>query len=127
MIDGSDNPFMTIAEAAKYLRIKRRTLDNLRWQGLGPRFRRHGGRIVYRLGDLLEWSEQRVARTTTTKSQAPPSMHSSRDVGRSSGAHMPEGEDPVACLEREPQYSHGTLHGDVQKSKERPAGRHRPA
>ena len=54
--------FFTIEEAAKLLRVHRRTLDNLRWKKEGPRFRRHGGRIVYELKDLLEWSEQRRAR-----------------------------------------------------------------
>ena len=54
--------FFTIDEAAKLLRVHRRTLDNLRWKKEGPRFRRHGGRIVYELKDLLAWSEQRRAR-----------------------------------------------------------------
>ena len=56
------SPFSLIDEAAKLLRVHRRTLDNLRWKNEGPRFRRHGGRIVYELNDLLAWSEQRRAR-----------------------------------------------------------------
>ena len=54
-------PFLTIAEAAQLLRVNRRTLDNLRWKGTGPRFRRHGGRIIYHRSELLAWSEQRRA------------------------------------------------------------------
>ena len=56
-----DIPFLTIAEAAQLLRVNRRTLDNLRWKGTGPRFRRHGGRIIYHRSELLAWSEQRRA------------------------------------------------------------------
>ena len=41
------NPFLNVAEAAEYLRLKKRTLDNMRWMGTGPMFRKHGGRIYY--------------------------------------------------------------------------------
>ena len=44
MNDNSDNPFLTVGEAADYLRLKKRTLDNMRWTGTGPKFRKHGGR-----------------------------------------------------------------------------------
>lgn len=62
-----DVPFLTIAEAAKLLRVNRRTLDNMRWKRTGPTFRRHGGRIVYCRKELLAWSEQRRARPRPTK------------------------------------------------------------
>jgi hypothetical protein len=52
----SDNPFLTVAEAACYLRLKKRTLDNMRWMGTGPKFRKHGGRIYYHVDELKEWS-----------------------------------------------------------------------
>ena len=51
MNDKSDNPFLTVAEAANYLRLKKRTLDNMRWMGTGPKFRKHGGRIYYDFDD----------------------------------------------------------------------------
>jgi hypothetical protein len=35
-----DSPFLTIDETAELLRVKRRTLDNLRWSGDGPPARR---------------------------------------------------------------------------------------
>lgn len=57
MSDEFDFPFLTIEEAARLLRVKRRTLDNLRWQRTGPPFRRHGGRVVYQREELLEWSK----------------------------------------------------------------------
>jgi Helix-turn-helix domain len=56
VIDKSDNPFLTVAEAASYLRLKKRTLDNMRWIGTGPKFRKHGGRIYYHVDELKEWS-----------------------------------------------------------------------
>lgn len=70
MIDNADEAFLTIREAAERLRIKKRTLDNLRWQGTGPPFRRHGGRIVYLLSELLAWSDERRAQTLSKKRKA---------------------------------------------------------
>ena len=51
-----ENPFLTVREAADFLRLKKHTLDNMRWMGTGPRFRKHGGRIYYHLDELKEWS-----------------------------------------------------------------------
>ena len=51
------SPFLTIAEAADLLRLKKHTLDNMRWQGTGPPFRKHGGRIFYHRDELNEWSK----------------------------------------------------------------------
>src|SRR5678815_1914772 len=51
------SPFLTIAEAAELLRLKKHTLDNMRWQGTGPPFRKHGGRIFYHRDELTEWSK----------------------------------------------------------------------
>ncbi len=56
MTEKPDNPFLTVAEAAAYLRLKKRTLDNMRWMGTGPKFRKHGGRIYYQVDKLKEWS-----------------------------------------------------------------------
>ena len=53
----SRSPFLSITEAADYLRLKPHTLDNMRWRGTGPRFRKHGGRIFYHRDDLKVWSE----------------------------------------------------------------------
>jgi hypothetical protein len=55
MIDIPNSPFLTVDEAAAYLRLKKRTLDNMRWMGTGPKFRKHGGRIYYE-DELREWS-----------------------------------------------------------------------
>lgn len=104
MFNGTDDPFLTTQEAADLVRIKRRTLDNLRWQGLGPKFRRHGGRIVYRRSDLLAWSEQRVATTTAQRRRRSCSFpdDSSHD-DRLPRHHVPEVRLSLAPLERQPQ------------------------
>ena len=56
MYDETKSPFLTISEAAQFLCLKKRTLDNMRWMGTGPQFRKHGGRICYHLDELKEWS-----------------------------------------------------------------------
>ncbi|MBZ0260516.1 MAG: DNA-binding protein [Hyphomicrobiales bacterium] len=45
-----------MSEAAQFLCLKKRTLDNMRWMGTGPQSRKHGGRICYHLDELKEWS-----------------------------------------------------------------------
>ena len=60
-----ETPFLTVTEAALYLRLKKRTLDNMRWLGIGPYFRKHGGRIFYEINDLAGWSLSRRCRSTT--------------------------------------------------------------
>jgi hypothetical protein len=62
MSNDAESNFLIAAEAAAVLRMAKRTLDTHRCKGTGPKFRRHGGRIVYRLCDVLEWSENRAAR-----------------------------------------------------------------
>jgi excisionase family DNA binding protein len=53
------SPYFDTDEAALYLRIERRTLENMRWRGEGPRYRKHGGRVRYHVADLDSWSESR--------------------------------------------------------------------
>ena len=52
----TDNPFLTVAEAASYLRLKKRALDDRRWMGTGPKFRKNGGHIYYHADELKERS-----------------------------------------------------------------------
>ncbi len=49
--------FMTVKEAAAFLKVHYRTLENMRYQRRGPAFRKHGGSVRYALTDLLAWSE----------------------------------------------------------------------
>ena len=90
MTDDIDDPFLTIDEAAQLLRVSRRTLDNYRYRKQGPPYRRHGGRIVYRLSDLLAWSEQRRARhPKRDKSETPP-VHTGAPRDRSARGPVPQ-------------------------------------
>lgn len=57
MLKDLTTPFLDTEEAADYLRLKKRTLDNMRWLGTGPRYRKHGGRIAYHIEDLQAWSD----------------------------------------------------------------------
>jgi len=49
--------FLTTAEAAEFLRLKKHTLENMRSQETGPPHRKHGGRVFYHLDDLIAWSK----------------------------------------------------------------------
>lgn len=53
-----NSPYLTTGEAADYLRLKRNTLEKMRRQGRGPRFRKHGRRVLYLIDDLEAWSAQ---------------------------------------------------------------------
>ena len=50
------SPFLTTQEAAKYLRISTRTMENWRWSNDGPEYRKHGGTVVYHVDDLNAFS-----------------------------------------------------------------------
>mgnify|MGYP001150037302 CR=1 FL=1 len=102
MTDEADDVFLTVEEAAAVMRMAKRTLDNHRWKNTGPKFRRHGGRVVYRRSDLLAWSEQRAARTATReKSCELPSEPSGPNSHRTAGAGLAEGDLTRSTLERQ--------------------------
>jgi excisionase family DNA binding protein len=50
------HPFLNTAQAAHYVGLHYRTLEVMRRQGRGPRFRRHGRHIRYHIDDLDQWS-----------------------------------------------------------------------
>jgi len=50
------SPYLNEAEAAKFLRITPKTLRNMRWRDLGPRYRKHGSRVLYHDRNLRNWS-----------------------------------------------------------------------
>jgi hypothetical protein len=60
-----DSPYRDQAEAAAYLRLKPTTLEKYRIDGTGPRYRKHGDRVVYSIADLNRWSDAR-ARVSTS-------------------------------------------------------------
>lgn len=47
--------YMTVAEAADYIRLKPKTLDNWRFVNKGPTFYKAGGRVLYAVDDLDRW------------------------------------------------------------------------
>lgn len=65
MEEANRNPFLTVAETGEFLRLKKRTLDNMRWVGNGPNFRKHGGRIYYYIDESKEWSLASRANSTS--------------------------------------------------------------
>ena len=65
MYSRESNPFLNVTEAAEYLRLKKRPLDNMRWMGTGRMFRKHGGRIYYHFDELSRWSDASCATSTS--------------------------------------------------------------
>ena len=61
------SPYLTLHEAAAFLRLQPRTLDNMRQRGTGPLYGKHGGRVRYHRDDLLGWARGSRRRTTTEK------------------------------------------------------------
>lgn len=61
------SPFLTVEEAADYLKLTRSTLDNFRWAGGGPVYRKHGGRVCYHPDELERWSRDREFKSTSAK------------------------------------------------------------
>lgn len=51
-----DSPYKTVDEAAEYLRLNPRTLNNMRCAGKGPCFHKHGRRVLYHIDELARWS-----------------------------------------------------------------------
>ena len=65
MEDERQSPFLNVREAGAFLRLEKRTLDNMRWMGTGPNFRKHGGRVYYHLDELEEWSLETRSKSTS--------------------------------------------------------------
>lgn len=61
------SPFLSIDEAALYLRVSARALEHFRGEGGGPAYRKHGGSIVYHIHDLDSWSSLRRFSSTSKK------------------------------------------------------------
>jgi hypothetical protein len=62
--------YLTNSEAAAYLNLSPRTLENWRVLGGGPRFRKFGRRVIYAVDDLELWAvAQACMSTADTKHQ----------------------------------------------------------
>jgi predicted DNA-binding transcriptional regulator AlpA len=127
MTDDLDDPFLVIDEAAKVLRVSRRTLDNYRSRKQGPPYRRHGGRIVYRLSDLLAWSERRRARHgKRDNSQEEPPVSDGAPRDRTTGPRVAQGRYPDPPLERHRQRPDRSLSARPPAALDGGPGRHPP-
>jgi predicted DNA-binding transcriptional regulator AlpA len=58
-------PFVRTHEAARLLDLSPRTLEKYRCHGMGPVFRKLGGRVVYAVEDLEAWAAQAACRSTS--------------------------------------------------------------
>lgn len=67
------SPFLNVVQAAAYLGLKRQTLDNYRWAGGGPQYRKHGGRVLYKRDELDRWSDNRCWENTSQPVKSDPS------------------------------------------------------
>ena len=61
----AETPLLTTVEAATFLRLSRRTLEDFRTKGTGPSFRRLGKKIFYRPEDLDSWVDERTFTSTS--------------------------------------------------------------
>ncbi|MEO6248543.1 MAG: helix-turn-helix domain-containing protein [Sphingomicrobium sp.] len=59
---------MNTAEAARYVRLGKPTLERFRIKGDGPRYAKLGGAVRYRQADLDAWLESRMTRSTSEAS-----------------------------------------------------------
>jgi hypothetical protein len=55
-------PFLNSDQAAAWLGLSLRTLQNLRGSGDGPVFRFHSRRVQYHIDDLVSWSQDHARR-----------------------------------------------------------------
>ena len=130
MFGQSDDYFLIASEAAVKLRIAKRTLDNHRWKGTGPKFRRHGGRIVYRRSDLLAWSEERAARLAGQKNPHvgnPQPAHNSHSRHRVNGVDLVQAKCPQTVLEHHSERSDRFVQADQPNTGERRPRDHQSA
>ena len=61
----TETPLLTTAEAATFVRLSRRTLEDYRTKGTGPTYRRLGKKIYYRPEDLNNWIDARAFTSTS--------------------------------------------------------------
>lgn len=121
MSNNPDETFLTVEEAARFLRIAKGTLDNHRSKGTGPVPRYHGGRVVYRLTDLLAWSEQRAARRKSPKT---PPASADDNAPRTPDADLAEVGRTEPPLEWQLQYSNWPVRTDQRDAGKGPIGDH---
>ncbi|QXU53956.1 AlpA family transcriptional regulator [Rhodococcus sp. LW-XY12] len=58
------SPLATAEEVAEYLRTTTTKLANDRYRGIGPKFVKHGRRVLYRWTDVYAWTEANLMQRT---------------------------------------------------------------
>lgn len=62
-----DDRLVSLAEAATYLGVSKKSIYAWRARGIGPRgFRLHGGLVRFRLSDLRDWVDAQAAESPST-------------------------------------------------------------
>ena len=59
------SPYLTTEEAARHVRLARRTLEKMRTVGGGPKYRKHGRYVRHHIDELEAWSAARGKGTTS--------------------------------------------------------------
>ena len=75
------SPYLNTAQAAHYLGISERTLEDMRGMPGGPVFRKHGSTVRYHILDLDAWSEKN--RRASTRLAFPSKQKPSSDGTKS--------------------------------------------
>jgi hypothetical protein len=60
-----EKPFLNTKEAAAWLRLTKNTLENMRVQGTGPAYRKHGRYVRYHIEDLVDYSNASKRKSTS--------------------------------------------------------------
>ena len=61
----TNSPFLTTGEAAEFLRLSVVTLGRWRVEGVGPRYRKFGRKVVYGQADLIAWADAQTHLSTS--------------------------------------------------------------
>lgn len=59
-----ESPLATPQEVAAFLRTSAAMLANDRYRGVGPKFIKHGRRVLYRWADVQEWADANTLQRT---------------------------------------------------------------
>ncbi|MCK0091220.1 DNA-binding protein [Rhodococcus sp. F64268] len=60
----AESALATADELAEYLRTTTKKLAQDRYRGIGPRFVKHGRRVLYRWTDVYAWTEANLMQRT---------------------------------------------------------------
>lgn len=98
-------PYWTVKELAKVLRMSRSTLDRYRTDGVGPKYRKTRGKVLYARVDVEEWLEKRGRSSTSDPGDDPPGGRkkspSEKEDPESGPDAEPSGESPDCAEEDE--------------------------